>query len=348
MKAIVDEKIPFIRPAIESLMDEVIFLPGAGITPRDVKDADVLIVRTRTRCDKALLQGSSVRFVGTATIGFDHIDTAYMEEAGIRWTNCPGCNATSVAQYVASCMQILINNGKLVPAETTVGLVGAGHVGSAVQERLTGLGMQCLLCDPPRQHREGNPGGMFHTLEELQERCQVISFHTPLTRTGPWPTLHMADSRFFRALPQRPLIINTSRGEVVDNAALEDALAQGLIRQAIVDTWEGEPHISASLLQRVFIGTPHIAGYSADGKANATRMILEALCRWMHVEPRFSIAPPPLPASLIPAEDPAEQALQLYDPREDSERLKQHPECFEQLRNNYPLRREKFDCLKHA
>ncbi len=340
MKAIVDDKIPYIRPAIEELVDEVQFLPGAEITARDVRDADVLIVRTRTKCNRELLQGSRVRFIATATIGFDHLDTEYLRQAGIFWTNCPGCNASSVGQYVESSLLVLQRELGIDLGATTVGIVGVGHVGSNVHRRLSAMEVNCLLCDPPRAEREGNADGRFHTLEELQQRCHIITFHTPLVSDGPWPTHHMAGRDFFARLPHRPVILNTSRGEVVDNAALEEALDRGLIRQAVVDTWENEPHLRLSLLRKVLIGTPHIAGYSADGKANATRMVLLALCRWMNRPAHFHIAPPPLPADFCPAAHPADLALQLYDPRTDSLRLKARPQNFERQRGDYPLRRE--------
>ena len=338
MKAIVDDKIPYIRPHIEKLVDEVCFLPGAAITPQDVRDADILIVRTRTRCNRDLLQGSNVRFVATATIGYDHLDTGYLEASGIRWVNCPGCNASSVGQYIHSCLLVLAQEMKLDLKATTVGIIGVGHVGTDVQKKLTQLGVKCLLCDPPRKENEG--GDVFRPIRELQEQCNVITFHTPLTTEGPWPTFHLADDTFFSALQQCPVIINTSRGEVVDNTALEKALQQGLIRQAIVDTWEKEPDVSRSLLEKVLIGTPHIAGYSADGKANATRMVLTALCKWMGKAADFNILPPALPEGTVLSEEPLERALQLYDPRTDSNLLKANPEMFEKLRNDYPLRRE--------
>lgn len=340
MKAIVDDKIPYIRPFIQKIVDEVLFLPGSKISADDVRDADILIVRTRTHCGRELLAGSRVRFIATATIGYDHIDTAYLQEAGIRWTNCPGCNASSVGQYIHSCMLVLEQEMGIDLKSATVGIVGVGHVGTDVQQKLSELGMNCLLCDPPREQREGNAPGQFHSLQELKDKCQIITFHTPLVTDGPHPTLHLADESFFSDLKQCPVIINTSRGEVVDNKALEKALQDGTIRQAIIDTWEGEPHISLSLLQNVFIGTPHIAGYSADGKANATRMVLAALCEWMDIPFSFSVEAPQLPESFVPSSDLIERALQLYDPRTDSDRLKACPADFERLRNDYPLRRE--------
>lgn len=340
MRIIVDDKIPFIRPALTQLANEVRYLPGSSITASDVKDADVLIVRTRTRCDRQLLQGSKVRFIATATIGFDHLDTDFLRSAGITWVNAPGCNASSVAQYVHSCLLLLARDCGLDLTHTTVGLIGVGHVGKAITEVLRPLGVRILLNDPPREHAEGKAAGPFHSLQTLQEQCDILSFHTPLVRQGQWPTFHLADEAFLHHLPGRPYLINTSRGEVVDNAALERALDEGIIRQAIIDTWENEPHIRLGLLQKAYLATPHIAGYSADGKANATRMVLQALCKWMGRPMNFDIQPPALPSSLHLSTHPDERALQLYDPTRDSLLLKASPESFERIRGDYPLRRE--------
>ena len=341
MRIIVDDKIPFIRPALAILASEVRYLPGASITADDVRDADVLIVRTRTRCDRRLLQGSSVRFIATATIGYDHLDTAYLREAGITWVNAPGCNAASVGQYVRSCLLLLARDRGLDLTHTTVGLVGVGHVGQAVCKALAPMGVRLLLNDPPRLQAEGCGAVPFCPLEQLQEEADILSFHTPLVRDGEWPTFHLADRAFLHRLSRRPYLINTSRGEVVDNEALEEALDEGLLRQAIIDTWEHEPDIRLSLLHKVYLGTPHIAGYSADGKANATRMVLEALCKWMGRKMDFQIQPPSLPDSFRLSDDPWERALQLYDPTRDSDDLKREPGLFERLRGEYPLRRER-------
>ena len=334
MKVVVDDKIPYIHEAIAQVADEVVYLPGKAITTDDVRDADALIVRTRTRCDQHLLKGSRVQFIATATIGFDHLDTEYLREAGIAWTNCPGCNAGSVAQYLHTSLLLLQQERGLDLSHATLGVVGVGHVGTLVAEVGRGLGMKVLLCDPPRAERGE---AEFLPLETLMAESDVITFHTPLVRGGNYPTLHMADEAFFRSLARKPIIINTSRGEVVDGKALLNALDNGWVSEAIIDVWEGEPDIDLSLLERVYLGTPHIAGYSADGKANATRMSLDALCRHFKLEyADFGITPPPAPSSVNP-NDP----LSLYDPRVDSRSLKTNPELFEHLRGNYPLRREK-------
>ncbi len=334
MKVVVDDKIPYIREAIACIADEVVFLPGNAISADDVHDADALIVRTRTRCDRRLLEGSRVQFIATATIGFDHLDTEYLNEAGIAWTNCPGCNAGSVAQYLHTSLLLLQKERNIDLSHSTMGVVGVGHVGTLVADVGKRLGMKVLLCDPPRAER-GEEG--FFPIERLMSEADVITFHTPLARSGNHPTWHMANESFFRLLARKPIIINTSRGEVIDGEALLNALNEGLVSEAIIDVWEGEPDIDIRLLERVYLGTPHIAGYSADGKANATRMSLEALCQHFDLPyGDFDITPPPAPSCAYP-----DAPLSLYDPRNDSNALKSHPELFEHLRGNYPLRREK-------
>ena len=333
MKIVVDDKIPYIRETICQLADETVFLSGAAITADDVRDADVLVVRTRTRCNQQLLEGSKVQLVVTATIGYDHIDTQWLQEAGIRWTNCPGCNSGSVAQYVECALLLLEQQKGLSLHESTIGIVGCGHVGSKVKAVAERLGMQVLVCDPLLD----NPS--FVSLDEIERRCEVITFHVPLTREGQYATWHMADEDFFHRLPRVPYIINTSRGEVVDNQALLKALQDGRVRDAIIDVWEHEPHPDAALLDKVFIGTPHIAGYSADGKTNADNMVIDAICQHFGLPHPGIIAPPALPSDFKYTGSP----LDLYNPMIDSQKLKADASQFEQLRNNYPLRREKID-----
>jgi len=334
MKVIVDNKIPYIREALTSLVDEALFFPASQITADKVKDADALIIRTRTQCNQALLEGSNVKFIATATIGYDHIDTDYCRQAGISWTNAPGCNASSVAQYLQSSLLLLQRDKGFELKNKTIGIVGVGNVGRKVAEVAKQLGMRVLLNDPPRQAAEGDES--FCSLQQLAEECDVITFHTPLNKVGSYKSYHLADEVFFRTLKRTPFIINTSRGEVVETQALLAALNGGQIADAIVDVWENEPAIDYNLLNKVYIGTPHIAGYSADGKANATRMALEALCAHFSLPHEdFGITPPPPPVGVNPA-DP----LSYYDPRRDSQALKSSPGQFESLRGNYPLRRE--------
>ena len=378
LRLVIDDKIPFIREAAARL-GECVFLPGAAITADDVREANVLITRTRTQVNRALLEGSKVQLVVTATIGHDHIDKAYLAEKGIAWHNCPGCNARSVAQYVRNSLWIAVARGCFFTHRTTadenlgnlcdstahnfafskhsdptsaqfcatlsgltVGIVGVGHVGTAVAEMLEAEGCRVLRCDPPK----GEP----HTLADLAREADVISLHTPLTREGEHATFHLADRAFFESLQRCRVFVNAARGECADTAAVEWALAEGKIRAAVIDTWENEPHISASLLRDALIATPHVAGYSADGKANGTRMSLEAVARHFGLDAHFDIAAPALPAGFVYgalptvlAEHLPERALaqlRLYNPLTDTERLRTTPEDFELQRGNYPLRRE--------
>lgn len=335
MKVIVDNKIPYIKGLIETLADEVIYLPGKDFTPEVVKEADALIIRTRTLCNRQLLEGSKVQFIGTATIGFDHIDTKYCQEAGITWSNCPGCNAGAVEQYVHAALLLLQQEKGLQLKRACLGIVGVGHVGERIRRMAERIGMKVLLNDPPRADA-GEQG--FTSLDTLAEQCDILTFHTPLIREGKYQTFHLADRTFFQKLQRRPYLLNTSRGEVVETEALLEALDTGTVTEAVIDVWENEPHISQELLNKVFIGTPHIAGYSADGKANATRMVLKAFCHFFHKPSNFHIVLPT--SSNAFSENENLRILQLYNPLKDYETLRTNPEHFEQLRGDYPLRRE--------
>ena len=336
MKVIVDNKIPYIAGEIEKIADKVVYLPGDAFTKEEVKEADALVVRTRTHCNRDLLEGSQVKFIVTATIGFDHIDTEYCHEAGIAWTNCPGCNAGSVEQYIHSVLLLLKREKGVKLEETTLGIVGVGHVGSRVKRMAESLGMKVLLNDPPRADK-GEKG--FVDLRTIASESDVITFHTPLIKEGIYRTYHLVDKDFLFSLKRNHVIINSSRGELVDTASLLIALSAGKVKDAVIDTWEYEPVISRELMEVAFLATPHIAGYSADGKANATRMSLEALARFFGVEADFCVMPPEY--SGIQFSDDAEEAyLQAYNPTRDSEWLKKCPEKFEWFRGSYPLRRE--------
>ena len=344
MKIVVDDKIPYIQAALRTLADEVVVKPGGEITAADVHDATILVVRTRTRCNRSLLEGSSVRLIVTATIGYDHLDTDYLDAAGIEWHNCPGCNATSVAQYVRNSLLLLHRDRGLNLHDATLGIIGVGHVGTAVLERARQWGIRhFLLNDPPREAAGDHlADGLTCTdLPTLLAESDIITLHTPLTDSGPYPTRHLLDSHSFELMRRKPIIINAGRGGLIDEQALEAAMDEGLVGEVILDTWEGEPHVNPSILYKGYIGTPHIAGYSADGKANATRMTLSAICRFLDRPMTFDIQPPSLPEGVCASDDPTTLALQLYDPMSDSSRLKSHPESFEQLRGSYPLRRER-------
>lgn len=339
MKIIVDDKIPYLKGIIEKITPEVLFVPGKDFNKSLIKDADALIVRTRTLCNQELLEGSSVKFIATATIGYDHIDTDYCGKAGITWTNAPGCNANSVAQYIESSLLLLKVQKEFNLNALTIGIVGVGNVGKKVADVARNLGMRVLLNDPPREKNENIKG--FYSLEQLAQESDIITFHVPLNQSGAYKTLHLGNQTFFSSLKRRPIIINTSRGEVLETEALLEALEKGEIADAIIDVWENEPNLNLPLLEKVFIGTPHIAGYSADGKANATRMSLDALCRFFNINENYNIAPPEPESSIISAKSREEALLQIYNPTNDSQRLKEHPEQFEFFRGNYPLRREK-------
>ncbi len=345
MKIIVDDKIPYIGEALDKLDCEVVFLPGSQFTPEVVRDANALIIRTRTRCNQALLEGSRVTFIATATIGYDHIDTEYCRKAGITWTNAPGCNSGSVAQYIQSVLILLqLTKGRILK-ELCLGVVGVGNVGSKVVNVAQQLGMRVLQNDLPRAEKEGP--SQFVSLEQIGRECDIISLHVPLYRSGSFRTFHLADNSFFDSLIKKPVLINTSRGEVVETQALLEALQNGTISEAVIDVWENEPDIDRTLLEKVWIGTPHIAGYSADGKANATRMSLEALCKHFNLKEAFEITPPQPEQPILQVSNREEAILKIYDPRRDSEALKSRPEQFEQLRGNYPLRREEAAYTMH-
>ena len=328
---IVEENIPYMRGTLEPY-GTVEYLASDAIDHDAAMRADALLVRTRTRCDAALLADTPVRLVATATIGTDHIDLAWCEANGIRVANAPGCNAPAVAQYVLSALANLANRRI---HQYRMGIVGVGHVGRIVQQWAASLGIELMLCDPPRQRAEG--GDQWHTLTELAENCDVITFHTPLTKEGPDATYHMAGREFFHACRRAPIIINAARGPVADTEAIIEAIKEGRIYQAVIDTWEGEPNISRELLDITSIATPPIAGYSRQGKMRATRAVLDA------VTETFSLPPIPFtgerPTPVLQHVN-LPQLLWSYDPYADDTALRHSPESFETLRNTYALRSE--------
>lgn len=336
MKIIVDNKVPYIRETLEKIADQVIYLPGKDITHDIVKDADALITRTRTKCNRELLEGSNIKFIGTATIGFDHIDTEFCKRANITWKNCPGCNAGAVEQYVHAVLLLLEKEKGINLKNSCIGIIGVGHVGTRIRNMAERLGMKILLNDPPRNDN-GEKG--YVDFQTIADNCNIITFHTPLIREGKYKTYHLADKDFFGLLKRKPVIINTSRGEVIDTNAILDALNNNTISEAVIDVWENEPNINIDLLNKVFIGTPHIAGYSADGKINATRMTLESLCQFFNINAEINISLPPDPNAPY-SDDENTRILQQYNPHDDCEALRSHTQMFEQLRGDYKLRRE--------
>lgn len=337
MKIVLDENIPFIKERLQQIA-EVISLPASAITADTVHDADALVIRTRTKCNEALLAGSKVQFIATATIGFDHIDAAYLRRQGIEWTSCPGCNSGAVAQYIRSSLLQLSRYKNLDLKHSTLGIVGYGHVGHKVKVAAEQIGMRVLLNDPPREEKGCTES--YVSLDDMERNADVITFHVPFSRDGSHPTYHLADERFFSRLARTPFIINSSRGGVVDNAALLEAIMSAQVADAVIDTWENEPDINTGLLKKVFIGTPHIAGYSLDGKINADNMVIDALCRHFGIDNKYQIEMPPSDTSLVSSDDTYGSMVQLYNPLIDSEQLKSNPSHFESLRDHYKLRRE--------
>jgi erythronate-4-phosphate dehydrogenase len=347
MKFIIDDKIPYIKGALEPF-GEVVYLPGSKTTPEVVRDADVLITRTRTICNEQLLKGSNVRFIATATIGFDHIDTRYCDQAGIKWTNAPGCNSKSVEQYIASALFVLSQKMGFSLKDKTIGVVGVGQVGSKVAKVCEIFGMKVLLNDPPRARAEGPQ--QFVSLDRIKQEAGIITLHVPLNMGGEDATYHLADPHFFDSLGQQSVVINSCRGEVVDNQAAKAALNQGKISALMLDCWENEPDIDLELLDQCILATPHIAGYSKDGKANGTTMSIQAVSRFFNLGiDHWEAKNVELPAEtslhldgtgLTEEQILAKAILFTYDIRDDDRALRKAPSHFEQLRGDYPVRRE--------
>jgi len=347
MKIVIDDKIPYIKGALEPYA-EVIYLPGNKTTSEVVKDTDALITRTRTICNYELLNNSTVKFIATATIGFDHIDTDYCKKAGIEWMNAPGCNAESVNQYIASALFSWSMKKRIDLAGLTIGIVGVGNVGSRVAKTCEILGIRTLLNDPPRERAEGSD--KFVSLDKIQKEADIISFHVPLNMDGEDATYHMVNDAFIKKLEKKALIINTCRGEVFDTITIKKAIKSNSIAGAIIDCWEGEPNLDRELLKMVDYGTPHIAGYSKDGKANGTKMSVQAISRFFNLgidswEPEEV----ELPENTVIEIDGgqrreysilAEAILTSYDIETDDDSLRNSPGSFEKQRGDYPVRRE--------
>ncbi|MDY7115960.1 4-phosphoerythronate dehydrogenase PdxB [Halomonas sp. SSL-5] len=353
MRILVDANVPA-ADACFGALGEVVRRPGREIAPADLRDADVLVVRSITRVDAALLaEARGLRFVGTCTIGTDHVDTRLLAERGIAFASAPGCNAEAVVDHVLVSLATLAERQGWRLAERRVGVVGAGNVGGRLLRRLAAMGIDCLACDPPREEREGGDG--FVDLESLIDECDVLCLHTPLVREGPHATHHLLDAERIAALAPGTVLLNAGRGDCLDGQALRARLAgQGDIA-AILDVWEGEPGIDAALRDLAELATPHVAGYSLDGKLRGTHMIYRALCRAFGLPCRVGLdellpAPPLARLELGPGLS-AEEALRLamrtvYDPRRDHDALCREGRRqgmaagFDACRAAYPLRRE--------
>lgn len=342
MKIVCDDKIPFLKGVFEPYA-QVVYLPGAKTTAEDVRDADAIVTRTRTKCNEALLGGSSVKMIATATIGFDHIDTVWCEANGIGWTNAPGCNSGSVRQYIASVLVSLSTGLGFGLKGKTLGVIGVGHVGSKVSAIARTLGMNILLNDPPRAEAEGPEG--FVSLDEVLKYSDIVTLHVPLAPD----TYHLIAGEVLAKMNPGQILINSSRGEVVDGDALKAALKEKRLLGAVLDVWEHEPGIDPELLRLVNIATPHIAGYSADGKAAGTTASVRAVAHALGIKELYDWKVSSVPGGAEFAIDGAgksseeimrEAILHTYDVSADCIALRNDRDAFEQLRSNYPIRRE--------
>lgn len=340
MKIVADRNIPFLEGVFEPYA-EVIYRDGKEISREDVADADVLVIRTRTRCDAGLLEGSSVRMIATATIGVDHIDLDYCASRGIRVHNAEGCNAGGVMQYVFSALYGVASRKSIKLDDAVFGIIGVGHVGKKVAELAEYLGFKVLLCDPPRAEKEGYEG--FCELEYLLANSDVVTLHVPLDET----TCGMADEDFFTIMKPGSIFINAARGEIMDEKALKQAMPK--FGAVIIDTWNNEPDVDEELIEMVDIATPHIAGYSYQGKQNGTASVVQAVAGFFGIPQLYDY----YPATDVPEHEPVK--LDLSDKKQgevaavfqynypiftDDFRFRMEPGNFEKMRSNYQYRRE--------
>lgn len=333
---IIDSAIPFIKGVFDKVAD-VTYLPSWQMDSNAVRNADALIVRTRTRCNANLLDNTAVRYIFTATIGIDHIDTDYCTSHGIKWKNAAGCNASSVAQYIGSVLSLWAKRGNMPLIGKTIGIIGHGHVGKEVEILARMAGMNIMLNDPPLC--DAGYSGYF-SFDDIAEKADVLTFHTPLTFTGKYATYHLLNKGNISKLKRRPLIINAARGGVLDEHALLSVIDSGIVDCCAIDCWENEPSINTALLSEAFVATPHIAGYSADGKYNATKLTIEAVAECLNLKPEPGDTLPPKTVVATDMEHLPQLLLESYPIEADSDILKRYPEKFETFRNGYPYRRE--------
>lgn len=353
MKIVADENIPLIHEVFDGLGDVKTY-PGRSITAEHVKAADVLLVRSVTNVNESLLADSNVKFVGTCTIGTDHIDLDYLDNNGIGFSAAPGCNAHAVVDYVLSALVVLSIQQGFDLKDRCVGIVGVGNVGGRLKARLEAVGVRCLCTDP--LHDDQNIPGLVH-LDQLIAEAEIVSLHTPLTTSGDHPTFHLFGRENLSRLKPGCVLINTSRGSVIDNEALLGVLLERNDLSVVLDVWEGEPEISLPLLAQVALGTPHIAGYSLDGKVNGTRMVYQALCSYFNFPESVDVNALAPTVLKLKGDDVAacgvldscyELVLKCYDVRRDDKDFRQvmvpgncnRSASFDALRKNYPERRE--------
>lgn len=340
LKIVADKAIPFLEGVFDPYAD-MAYLPGDKIGPEDVRDADVLMVRTRTKCNADLLEGSKVKFIATATIGTDHIDFPYCDSKGIVVRNAPGCNAGGVMEYVFSALYGLASRKSISLQGDTIGIIGVGHVGSLIERMGRALGFRILKCDPPRAEAEGSFG--FCDLEYLLQNSQIVTLHVPLDET----TRGMADSEFFSLMQPGAFFINAARGEVVCDDALKAAIPK--LGPVIIDTWNHEPDIDLDLMDKVAIATPHIAGYSYQGKQNGTAAAVRAVAHYFGITELYEF----FPKTDLPENEAVKLDLKGLNQGEiasvlqynypiftDDFMLRLNPENFDKLRSEYNYRRE--------
>lgn len=354
---VADENIPALEPLFGDL-GRLVRCPGRTLSREDLQQADILLVRSVTRVDQTLLEGTPVRFVGTATIGTDHVDLPWLAEQGIGFSSAPGSNADSVVEYVLSSLLHLAAERSFDLFEKVVGILGVGNVGGRLQRRLEAMGIRVMLCDPPRAHREGKDH--FVDLPTLLQQSDILSLHVPLVTTGPWPSHHLLNEDTLGLLKPDAILLNTGRGAVIDNGALLRLKEQRPDLSLVLDVWEHEPVIDPRLAARCAIATPHIAGYALDGKIRGSWMLYRALCEFLGRRASIPLERV-LPAAavselgLASGSDLLTPVRLVYDPFRDDRALRatlalpeeQRGAAFDQLRRNYPERRE-FATLKVA
>jgi erythronate-4-phosphate dehydrogenase len=352
MKILADENIPLVTTAF-STIGEVQTISGRCITPKDLKNIDILLVRSVTKVDKQLLKDSHVRFVGTATIGFDHIDVDYLKQNNIGFASAPGCNANSAAEYVISALLILAQQKNFKLRDKTVGIIGCGNVGSNVLQKLQALGVRCLVNDPPLQEAQNNTDAFVDLQTVLQ--ADIVTLHVPLEKNGQHPTYRLVNQTFLNQLADNAILLNISRGDVVDESALMYSLMNRQHLTVVLDVWAHEPAINPALMQKATIATPHIAGYSLDGKLRGTEMLYMAICQYFQYIASWKAKnhlPQPHVTELHFSEQSSDSdalftaVMACYDVRRDDALLRQvlqHPNptaYFDHLRKTYPMRRE--------
>ncbi|MFB3100278.1 MAG: 4-phosphoerythronate dehydrogenase [Gammaproteobacteria bacterium] len=353
MKIIADQQISHVAQAFSEFA-EVTLYNGREITAEEIHDADVLLVRSVTAINANLLEDSQVKFVATATSGLNHVDLDYLRQNNIGFTHAKGSNARSVAEYVLSSLFVLADQHDFKFKDKTVGIIGCGEVGSRVVELLETIGVKTIMNDPPLKAESGNE--QYRDLHEVFS-ADIITLHVPLTKDGPCPTFNLLDEKFLSQLNDNVILLNTARGGVINEAALKNHLACHKDMKVVLDVWEDEPDIDLELLTQIDIGTPHIAGYSTDGKIHATEMIFGSICDFFKLDYKWNpIFELPAANSLelpLGSELDDQDAIQMailasYDVRSDSASLRQLPEIsieqrgqyFDELRKSYPVRRE--------